>query len=91
MGTEALLRFNEQQPQVVFLPHLKFTNEFLMVSLAKRPETNLVGAMINPYIQQLPLSGIWRIYVQFDTSRQQLLVRIPMYDSAVQKMVNSCE
>jgi hypothetical protein len=84
IGTSASIRINENQPLTEILqPLANFRNELLIASLAKVPQ-------LTKDIQQIPLSDIWRIYVQFDTSRQRILIRIPIYDSAIQKMVSSC-
>ena len=82
-GTPASIRLNDNQPQtVVLLPRSNFRNELLVASLARSPQLYTS--------QKIPLSDIWRIFVQFDTSRQPMLIRIPMYDDAIQKMINSC-
>jgi hypothetical protein len=39
----------------------------------------------------MPLSDVWRILVELDTSHQQLLIRIPIYDEVIQKMTDSCD
>jgi hypothetical protein len=94
VGTGATVRINDFEPQERILPHKgNFTNELLIASLAKKDtkSTDAAGrAFLNLAYQTIPVSDIWRIYVQFETSRQKILVKIPMYDPAIQKMISAC-
>ena len=56
-----------------------FKNELRLISFY-RGQTN--GPM--------SLSETWRVFVHFDTSMGEMLLKIPIYDPSVQQMIKSC-
>jgi hypothetical protein len=50
----------------------------------------LIVVFGNSTPQQILVSDVWRILVELNTSHQQLLIRIPIYDAVIQKMIDSC-
>ncbi len=77
LGARASIRLNDHAPESkILLPKGNFRNELVIARLAKSPRG--------------PLSDTWRIYMQIDTSRGSVLVKIPIFNKAVQEMINSC-
>jgi hypothetical protein len=93
VGTKGLLRLNDGQPiSLDFVPKGNFRNELLLVSLSKSEgASNPLPGLLFQSLQPIVFSDIWRIYVQLETSRGAILIKIPVYDGAVLKMINSCE
>ena len=79
-NAEGWIRINDKGPERYSI-QLKgsFTNELKLISLY-RAHTNLPTS----------LSDTWRLFVQFDTSMGQMLIKIPIYDTSVQQMIKSC-
>ena len=77
LGAPASTRLNDYAPEFkILLRKGNFRNELVIARLAKSPPGQL--------------SKTWRIYMQIETSRGPVLIKIPMYDKAVQEMISSC-
>ena len=91
VGLHAITRINEEAP--AFGPLFRegrFNNKLTLVTLFRKnpivAETLVSGSL---YAATL-LSQTWRVYVQLETSVGSMLIKIPIYDANVQKMIKSC-
>ena len=72
----ALLRLNDDDPEVVFLrPAGNFRNELAISPSFSAPITD---------------GAYWRLYVSIPTNVEPIIVKIPLLEPQVQKVVKSC-
>jgi len=90
-ATSGLLRVNDEQPtQKVFRPEGNFRNELSIVRLSKSKDSTKESALLFVSSFNAGAAPVWRIYAQFETSSGSMLIKIPIYDGQIQRMVRSC-
>ena len=102
---EGLIRRNDDQATVGLLSSVDFPNEFLVALLATKGQfqealkkdmtlaqnsallTFFSGGRFNPFAD---VTTTWRIMVEIKTTRDPIIVKIPVYDASVRRFVQSC-
>ena len=91
MGLNAITRINEEAP--AFGPLFRegtFNNKLNLVTLFRKNPTVAETLVSGSLYAATLLSQTWRVYVQLETSMGSMLIKIPIYDANVQKMIKSC-
>jgi hypothetical protein len=99
-GVKTRYRINDSEPFENIIPQLEYSNKFRVAVLPTRPALNEItadasiiqvlafGLSGSSIIQRLTLT--WRLMTEFQTSRGPILVKIPLYDDAVQEVIRTC-
>ena len=91
VGLHAITRINEEAP--AFGPLFRegtFNNKLNLVTLFRKNPTVAETLVSGSLYAATLLSQTWRVYVQLETSMGSMLIKIPIYDANVQKMIKSC-
>jgi hypothetical protein len=97
-GIPVLYRVNDATPYNTILPSLEFSNKFQVVVFgapggkSETPDNTarLVVAMLGANIFLKP-ANVWRVMAELKTSNGAIIVKIPMFDSNIQELMQSCK
>jgi hypothetical protein len=103
-AVSGLRRVNDDPPQNYNFPLRDFSNEFILGVLASQERIKALAAdikarqddaaaidLLSIAAQRIDTETAWRVMAQVDTSRQPLLLKVPLYDGSVRKFVASCK
>jgi hypothetical protein len=101
IGVKTRYRVNDAEPLENIIQQLEYSNKFRVVVLHTRLPANEAMAELM-VLQSLafglsgsnivrPLEETWRVMTELTTSRGPILVKIPLYDDAVQEVIQTCK
>ena len=87
---------NDAPPVNRIIPQLEFSNKFELVRLSEESKAGpledqlrLISNVMRIGVTLRP-SMVWRVMVEFKTADGDIIIKIPMYDAAVQELIGSC-
>lgn len=80
------LRLNSEQSDKINFRMGRFRNEIIILNLDNLP----IGATRESLFENRSTNSTWRVLAKLETSSGEFLIKIPIFDPAIQQLVSSC-